>query len=82
MYRLARGDHPEWDEFRQAMVDQRRVVATLARLPRLRAARSLSRPTGRRTADPPARTGPVQTGQESPVQALPSETDCPGVEVR
>ncbi|MGD0313385.1 MAG: PPOX class F420-dependent oxidoreductase [Acidimicrobiales bacterium] len=29
MYRLARGDHPEWDEFRQAMVDQHRVVATL-----------------------------------------------------
>jgi PPOX class probable F420-dependent enzyme len=30
MYRLARGDHPDWDEFRHAMVDQRRVVATLS----------------------------------------------------
>jgi PPOX class probable F420-dependent enzyme len=29
MYRLASGEHPDWDEFRRAMVDQRRVVATL-----------------------------------------------------
>ena len=29
MYRLAQGDHPDWAEFRQAMVDQDRVVATL-----------------------------------------------------
>jgi PPOX class probable F420-dependent enzyme len=29
MYRLARGEHPDWDEFRQAMVAQGRLVATL-----------------------------------------------------
>jgi PPOX class probable F420-dependent enzyme len=29
MYRVASGEHPDWDEFRQAMVDQRRLVATL-----------------------------------------------------
>ncbi|HEX3981827.1 MAG TPA: PPOX class F420-dependent oxidoreductase [Acidimicrobiales bacterium] len=29
MFRQARGEHPDWDEFRQAMVDQHRVVATL-----------------------------------------------------
>ncbi len=29
MYRQARGEHPDWAEFRQAMVDQRRLVATL-----------------------------------------------------
>jgi hypothetical protein len=29
MYRQAQGDHPDWGEFRQAMVDQGRVVATL-----------------------------------------------------
>jgi PPOX class probable F420-dependent enzyme len=29
MYREARGDHPDWAEFRRAMVDQRRLVATL-----------------------------------------------------
>jgi PPOX class probable F420-dependent enzyme len=29
MYRQASGEHPDWDEFRQAMVDQHRVVATL-----------------------------------------------------
>jgi PPOX class probable F420-dependent enzyme len=29
MYRLGQGDHPDWGEFRQAMVDQGRVVATL-----------------------------------------------------
>jgi PPOX class probable F420-dependent enzyme len=30
MYRLAQGEHPDWDEFRGAMVDDRRVVATLS----------------------------------------------------
>jgi PPOX class probable F420-dependent enzyme len=30
MYRLASGEHPDWDEFRQAMVTQGRIVATLA----------------------------------------------------
>jgi PPOX class probable F420-dependent enzyme len=29
MYRSARGEHDDWDEFRRAMVDQRRIVATL-----------------------------------------------------
>ena len=29
MYRLAQGEHPDWDEFRQAMVAQGRIVATL-----------------------------------------------------
>ena len=29
MYRLARGEHPDWDEFRQVMVTQGRLVATL-----------------------------------------------------
>ncbi len=29
MYRLAQGEHPDWDEFRQAMVGQGRIVATL-----------------------------------------------------
>ena len=30
MYRLAQGEHPDWDEFRHAMVDQGRLVATLS----------------------------------------------------
>jgi PPOX class probable F420-dependent enzyme len=30
MYRLARGEHEDWDEFRRAMVTQRRIVATLS----------------------------------------------------
>ena len=30
MYRQAQGEHPDWDEFRRAMVDQRRLVATLS----------------------------------------------------
>ena len=30
MYRQARGEHPDWDEFRRAMVAQGRIVATLA----------------------------------------------------
>ena len=30
MYRTARGDHPDWEEFRQAMVSEGRVVATLS----------------------------------------------------
>ncbi len=30
MYRAARGEHPDWDEFRQTMVAERRVVATMA----------------------------------------------------
>ncbi len=29
LYRLGRGEHPDWDEFRRAMVDQGRIVATL-----------------------------------------------------
>jgi PPOX class probable F420-dependent enzyme len=29
MYRLAQGEHPDWQEFRDAMVAQRRVVVTL-----------------------------------------------------
>jgi hypothetical protein len=29
MYRLASGEHPDWDEFRRAMVSQGRMVATL-----------------------------------------------------
>jgi len=29
MYRQARGEHPDWDEFRAAMVDQGRILATL-----------------------------------------------------
>jgi PPOX class probable F420-dependent enzyme len=29
MYRVGRGEHPDWDEFRRAMVDQGRIVATL-----------------------------------------------------
>lgn len=29
MYRRGQGDHPDWEEFRQAMVDQGRLVATL-----------------------------------------------------
>ena len=29
MYRTARGEHPDWDEFRQAMVDEGRVLAQL-----------------------------------------------------
>ena len=29
MYRLASGEHPDWDEFRRAMVAQGRMVATL-----------------------------------------------------
>ncbi len=29
MYRLAQGEHPDWDEFRRAMVTQGRIVATL-----------------------------------------------------
>jgi PPOX class probable F420-dependent enzyme len=30
MYRLARGEHPDWDEFRRSMVSQGRIVATLS----------------------------------------------------
>jgi hypothetical protein len=30
MYRLAQGEHPDWDEYRQAMVSDRRVVLTLS----------------------------------------------------
>jgi len=30
MYRAAQGEHPDWDEFRRVMVNDRRVVATLA----------------------------------------------------
>jgi PPOX class probable F420-dependent enzyme len=30
MYRTARGEHPDWNEFRRAMVDQQRLVATLS----------------------------------------------------
>ncbi|MGH3579145.1 MAG: PPOX class F420-dependent oxidoreductase, partial [Mycobacterium sp.] len=30
MYRLAQGEHPDWAEFRQAMVSEGRVVATLS----------------------------------------------------
>jgi PPOX class probable F420-dependent enzyme len=30
MYRLAQGEHPDWAEFRQAMVDEKRLVATLS----------------------------------------------------
>jgi len=29
MYRVARGEHPDWDEFRSVMVTQGRIVATL-----------------------------------------------------
>ncbi len=29
MYRRASGEHPDWEEFRRAMVSQRRVVAIL-----------------------------------------------------
>jgi len=29
MYRLAQGEHSDWDEFRQAMVAQGRLVLTL-----------------------------------------------------
>ena len=29
MYRQAQGEHPDWVEFRRAMVDQGRLVATL-----------------------------------------------------
>jgi PPOX class probable F420-dependent enzyme len=29
MYRMTQGDHPDWDEFRRAMVAQGRIVATL-----------------------------------------------------
>ena len=29
MYRLAQGEHPDWDEFRREMVNQGRLVATL-----------------------------------------------------
>jgi PPOX class probable F420-dependent enzyme len=29
MYRQAQGEHPDWDEFRRAMVSQGRIVATL-----------------------------------------------------
>jgi hypothetical protein len=29
MYRTAAGEHPDWDEFRQVMVDEGRVLATL-----------------------------------------------------
>jgi hypothetical protein len=28
MYRQAQGEHPDWAEFRRAMVAQRRLVAT------------------------------------------------------
>ena len=27
LYRLVQGEHPDWDEYRQAMVEQRRLVA-------------------------------------------------------
>jgi PPOX class probable F420-dependent enzyme len=30
MYRLAQGDHPDWDEYRRAMVADGRIVATLS----------------------------------------------------
>jgi PPOX class probable F420-dependent enzyme len=30
MYRLARGEHPDWDEYRSVMVSDGRVVATLS----------------------------------------------------
>jgi hypothetical protein len=30
MYRLVQGEHPDWVEFREAMVSQGRVVATLS----------------------------------------------------
>ena len=30
MYRAARGEHPDWDEYRRAMVADRRVVITLS----------------------------------------------------
>jgi PPOX class probable F420-dependent enzyme len=30
MYRLLRGEHPDWDEYRSVMVAEGRVVATLA----------------------------------------------------
>jgi PPOX class probable F420-dependent enzyme len=29
MYRVAQGEHPDWGEFREAMVSQGRIVATL-----------------------------------------------------
>jgi PPOX class probable F420-dependent enzyme len=29
MYRAARGEHPDWNEYRQAMVDEGRVLARL-----------------------------------------------------
>jgi PPOX class probable F420-dependent enzyme len=29
LYRAVRGEHPDWDEFRQAMVDERRLVVRL-----------------------------------------------------
>ena len=29
MYRMAQGEHPDWDEYRAAMVSDRRVVARL-----------------------------------------------------
>lgn len=29
LYRAVRGEHPDWDEFRQAMVDERRLVIRL-----------------------------------------------------
>jgi PPOX class probable F420-dependent enzyme len=29
MYRLAQGEHPDWDEYRRAMVDDKRIVLTL-----------------------------------------------------
>lgn len=27
LYRAVQGEHPDWDEYRQAMIDQRRLVA-------------------------------------------------------
>jgi PPOX class probable F420-dependent enzyme len=30
MYRLSQGEHPDWDEFRRAMVSDGRIVATLS----------------------------------------------------
>ncbi|MCW2605249.1 MAG: hypothetical protein JWN61_3384 [Pseudonocardiales bacterium] len=30
LYRQVRGEHPDWDQFRQAMVDQRRVALRFA----------------------------------------------------
>jgi hypothetical protein len=29
MYRRVRGEHPDWDEYRRAMVDEGRILVTL-----------------------------------------------------